>query len=88
MRRRDFHFACWIRSACRPAPSARSIVVQDLSEVGTLTAGLPLDEKSPAGATLLKVLEQHADMCSARTWLSRRGERPANSISLGRLSAA
>ena len=27
--------------------------------VGTLTAGLPLDEKSPAGAMLLKVLEQH-----------------------------
>ena len=27
--------------------------------VGTLTAGLPLDEKSPDGAVLLKVLEQH-----------------------------
>lgn len=72
MRRRDF--IALVASAAAVVP--RSAPAQSPSKtyrVGTLTAGLPLDEKSPGGKTLLTVLEQRGYVLGKNLLLVPRG---------------
>ena len=75
MRRRQF--VTLLAGAAIYGP--RAVLAQSSSKVfrlGTLTPGLPLDEKIPLGAVLLKALESTA-IRSIKILLLRRAERPA-----------
>lgn len=72
MRRRDFISLAGSAALVGPR-RARAQSSSKTYRVGTLTAGLPLDEKSPAGATLLKVLEQHGYVLGKNLAFEARG---------------
>jgi putative ABC transport system substrate-binding protein len=72
MRRRDFISLVASAAIVAPLP-ARAQSASKTYRVGTLTAGLPLDEKSPGGATLLKVLEQRGYVLGKNLVLEPRG---------------
>jgi putative tryptophan/tyrosine transport system substrate-binding protein len=72
MRRRNF--ISLAASAAIVGPRlARAQSPSKTYRVGTLTAGLPLDEKSPGGAVLLKVLEQHGYVLGKNLAFEARG---------------
>jgi putative tryptophan/tyrosine transport system substrate-binding protein len=72
MRRRDF--ISFLTGAAIAGPSAA--IAQTSSKVfhlGTLTPGLPLDEKTPLGSILLKGLEQQGYVLGKNLMLEARG---------------
>jgi putative ABC transport system substrate-binding protein len=72
MRRR--HFISLLAGAAIAGPSA--VIAQTSPKVfrlGTLTPGLPLDEKTPLGSILLKALEQHGYTFGKNLSLEARG---------------
>jgi putative tryptophan/tyrosine transport system substrate-binding protein len=72
MRRRSFISLAASAVIVGPRP-ARAQSPSKTYRVGTVTAGLPLDEKSPGGAVLLKALEQHGYVLGKNLAFEARG---------------
>ena len=73
MRRRDF---IGLLGGAAVVGGSRTVFAQSAPKVfrlGTLTPGLPIDEKSPLGTTLLKALEGHGYTLAKNLTLEARG---------------
>jgi putative tryptophan/tyrosine transport system substrate-binding protein len=72
MRRREFITLLGSAAAAWPL-AARAQTAPKAFRLGTLMPGLPLDEKNPLGAVLLKALEQHGYVLGKNLSLDARG---------------